>query len=196
MIPLMRRREEENMVYMLCADGLEECEALVTLDMLRRADIDVKTVSLSEKLIKGAHGINFEADVMNDAITTADIENSECLILPGGGVGTKTLSKRDDVAEYVKAADKCGAVVAAICAAPSVLGIHGLLIGKRATCYPGFEKYLDGCEYTGESVTVCGNIITAKGMGCAVEFSAALIEALKGKPTADRILEEIMYGGV
>ncbi len=184
------------MVYMLCADGLEECEALVTLDMLRRADIDVKTVSLSEKKIKGAHGINFDADIMNSDITVSDVANAECLILPGGGVGTKTLSESADVAGYLKAAHEKGIVLAAICAAPSVLGIHGLLQGKCATCYPGFEKYLDGCEYTGKSVTVCGNIITAKGMGCAVEFSAAIIKTLKDEKTADRILGEIMYAGI
>ena len=184
------------MVYMLCADGLEECEALITLDMLRRAGIDVKTVSLAEKKIKGAHGIDFDADIMNDSITVSDIANAECLILPGGGVGTQTLSKSGDVFEYLKTANENGTVIAAICAAPSVLGIHGLLKGKKATCYPGFEKYLDGCEYTGQSVTVCGNIITAKGMGCAIEFSSAITAALKGKETADRILEEIMYANV
>ncbi len=184
------------MVYMLCADGLEECEALVTLDMLRRACIDVKTVSLSEKKIKGAHGIDFDADIMKCDITASEIASAECLILPGGGVGTQTLSKSEDVAEYLKASREKGIILAAICAAPSVLGIHGMLKGKRATCYPGFEKYLDGCEYTGESVTVCDNVITAKGMGCAIEFSAAIITVLKGKETADRILGEIMYAGV
>ena len=184
------------MVYMLCADGLEECEALITLDMLRRANVDVKTVSLSEKKIKGAHGIDFDADIMNADITAADIANAECVILPGGGVGTQTLSKSADVAEYLSAASEKGIVIAAICAAPSVLGIHGLLKGKSATCYPGFEKYLDGCTYTGQSVTVCDNIITAKGMGCAIEFSHAIIKSLNGKDTADRILEEIMYAGV
>ena len=189
-------RKENFMVYMLCADGLEECEALITLDMLRRAGIDVKTVSLSEKKIKGAHGIDFDADVMNSDITVSDIADAECVILPGGGVGTQTLSKSADVAEYLKAANEKGIIIAAICAAPSVLGINGLLNGKCATCYPGFEKYLDGCRYTGESVTVCGNIITAKGMGCAIEFSHAITEALKDKPTADRILEEIMYARV
>ena len=184
------------MVYMLCADGLEECEALVTLDMLRRADIDVKTVSLSEKKIKGAHGIDFDADIMNFDITDSDIANAECLILPGGGVGTQTLSKSLDVAKYLKTAQEKEILVAAICAAPSVLGIHGMLKGKRATCYPGFEKYLDGCEYTGESVTVCDNVITAKGMGCAVQFSAAIIKVLKDEQTAEKILGEIMYAGI
>ncbi len=184
------------MVYMLCADGLEECEALVTLDMLRRADIDVKTVSLSEKKIKGAHGINFDADIMNLDITVSDIATAECLILPGGGVGTQTLTKSADVAEYLKTASEKNIVIAAICAAPSVLGVNGLLKGKSATCYPGFEKYLDGCTYTGQSVSVCDNIITAKGMGCAIEFSYEIIKALKGKDTADRILGEIMYANV
>lgn len=184
------------MVYMLCADGLEECEALVTLDMLRRADIDVKTVSLSEKKIRGAHGINFDADVLNADITVSDIASSECLILPGGGVGTQTLTKHADVAEYLKTANEKNVFIAAICAAPSVLGINGLLKGKSATCYPGFEKYLDGCTYTGQSVSICDNIITAKGMGCAIEFSHAIIKVLKGEDTADRILEEIMYAGV
>lgn len=184
------------MVYMFCADGLEECEALVTLDMLRRADIEVKTVGVNGKKVKGAHGIDFDADMLKEELTGDDIRCAECLILPGGGVGTQTLSKDKKIAEYLNIANENGAVIAAICAAPSVLGINGLLKGKKATCYPGFEKYLDGCEYTAKSVTVCDNIITAKGMGCAIEFSKALTEALRGKTTALKILEEIMYAGV
>lgn len=184
------------MVYMFCADGLEECEALVTLDMLRRAGVDIKTVGVNGRNVKGAHGINFDADMLKEELSEDDAVNAECLILPGGGVGTKTLSSDKEIAEYLKKANEKGILLAAICAAPSVLGINGLLKGKKATCYPGFEKYLDGCEYTGQSVTVCGNIITAKGMGCAIEFSAAITEALKGKAAALKILEEIMYAGV
>ena len=133
---------------------------------------------------------------MNSEMTVSDIANADCLILPGGGVGTQTLSKSEDVAKYLKTAQENGILLAAICAAPSVLGIHGLLKGKRATCYPGFEKYLHGCEYTGESVTACDNVITAKGMGCAIPFSAVIIKTLKDEETADRILGEIMYADI
>ncbi len=178
---------------MFCADGVEECEALVTVDMLRRADIQVITLGVDGKTVKGAHGINFYADELLENITVDDIKKSQGVILPGGGVGTKTLSNNAAVAEYTLCAYNAGKVTAAICAAPSVLGKLGILQGKKATCYPGFEKYLQGCQYTSQSVTVCDNVITGKGMGCAVSFACAIIEMIKGENASKAVLSEIMY---
>lgn len=183
------------MLYMFCANGVEECEALITVDMLRRADIRVITVGVEGKTVKGAHGIDFIADIVLDDVSDDDIAASQGVILPGGGVGTQTLADTPRVVEYARYAVENGLSVSAICAAPSVLGRYGMLSGKKATCYPGFEKYLDNCEYTADSVTVCENVITAKGMGCAVEFSAAIISYLKGADVSERILGEIMYAG-
>lgn len=183
------------MLYMFCANGVEECEALITVDMLRRAGIDVTTVGVEGKTVKGAHGIDFTADALLCEITENDINSSDGVILPGGGVGTQTLADNSDVVRYTKASMDSGKSVCAICAAPSVLGRHGMLKGKKATCYPGFEGYLEECEYTGQSVNVCGNVITAKGMGCAIDFSAAIIRYFKGEEVSRKILGEIMYAG-
>lgn len=181
------------MLYMFCSNGVEECEALVTVDMLRRAGIDVIMLGVEGLQVNGAHNIKFIADELLENITLSDISACDGVILPGGGVGTKTLMGNATVVEYTKYAYESGKLTAAICAAPSVLGVNGILKGKKATCYPGFEKYLEGCEYTAQGVTACGNVITAKGMGRAVEFSAAIIEMLKGKDKSDTVLSEIMY---
>ena len=119
----------------------------------------------------------------------------QCQAFGGGAVGTQTLADTPDVVRYTKASLDNGKLVSAICAAPSVLGRYGMLKGKKATCYPGFEGYLEECEYTGQSITVCGNIITAKGMGCAIAFSGAMIRYFKGEEISRKILGEIMYAG-
>ena len=183
------------MLYMFCANGVEECEALITVDMLRRAGIDVTTVGVEGKTVRGAHGIDFIADALLCDITENDIKSSDGVILPGGAVGAQTLADTPDVVRYTKASLDNGKLVSAICAAPSVLGRYGMLKGKKATCYPGFEGYLEECEYTGQSITVCGNIITAKGMGCAIAFSGAMIRYFKGEEISRKILGEIMYAG-
>jgi len=173
------------MVYLFLADGFEEIEALTPVDMLRRAGIEVTTVSINkEKKVTGAHGIIVSADVLSSEIGP---ENIDMVILPGGLPGADNLRADHTVQLFIDEAVKKGAYVAAICAAPRILGEKMLLENKRATCYPGFEKYLKGAVCTGEGCVADGNIITAKGMGKALEFSVKLIEVLTSVEKAEKI---------
>lgn len=180
------------MIYMFCADGVEEVEALATLDVLRRAGLEVVTVGIPGKAVSGPHNITFNAD-----ITIAEFEKEErsadAVVLPGGGVGTETLAGSKTVCDFVKKTAAEGGYTCAICAAPSVLGRLDLLKGKKATCYPGFEGYLYGASVLPDKVVADGKVITAKGMGCAVEFGLAIISALKGEQTAEKIAKSIMF---
>ncbi len=173
------------MVYMFLANGFEEVEALCPLDLLRRAGVEVTTLGVGGESVVGAHGIVVSADMPE--IMYRD-SSPEMIILPGGMPGAENLDNSRIVDAAVRAASKNGAYLAAICAAPMILGKRGVLSGKRAVCFPGFEKYLDGAEIEHEKTVVRdGNIITAKGMGAAFEFGLALVEALKGKDVAERI---------
>jgi 4-methyl-5(b-hydroxyethyl)-thiazole monophosphate biosynthesis len=173
------------MLYLFLAEGFEEIEALTPLDVLRRAGLEIKTVAVGEsKTVKGAHGIEVVAD-----IAESELENDvpEAIILPGGMPGTTNLEESAKVIEALSRAMMNGSLVCAICAAPSILGISGYLKGRKATCYPGFEQYLDGAELVNERVVRDGNIITSKGMGCAAEFALCIVEALISKQKADEI---------
>ena len=179
------------MIYMFCADGVEEVEALATLDVLRRAGLTVTTVGINNKTVKGPHGITFFADITLSEFEQ-EHEKCECVILPGGGVGTETLANSKTVCDFIKEVNDDGGLVCAICAAPSVLGRAGLLSGKNAVCYPGFEKYLYGANVKADRVAVDGNIITARGMGVAVEFGLRIVAALCGDEAAEKIGKSIM----
>ena len=173
------------MIYLFLAEGFEEIEALTPVDIIRRAGLEIKTIAVGEnKTVKGAHGIEIIAD-----ITESELDKCvpEVIILPGGMPGTLNLENSATVIEILGRCMAEGSLICAICAAPSILGISGYLKGKKATCYPGFEHYLDKALFTNEKVVRDGNIITAKGMGCAAEFSLAIIEAILGKEKADEI---------
>ena len=173
------------MVYMFLANGFEEIEALCPLDLLRRAGIEVTTVGVGAETLCGSHGIKVMADMPE--IMYRD-SCPEMIILPGGMPGAENLDNSRIVDTAIRTASKNGGYLAAICAAPMVLGKRGLLRDKRAICFPGFEKYLVGATISqAETVVRDGNIITAKGMGVALDFGLALIEALKGKEVADKI---------
>ena len=173
------------MVYLFLADGFEEIEALIPADVLRRAGADVKTVSVSDSLtVHGTHGIDVTADI---SISSVKAEDASMYILPGGMPGTNNLYACERLKELLSEGAEKGIYLAAICAAPSVLGRLGLLYGRKVTCYPGFEKYLDGAECTGAPVEADGRIITARGMGVALDFALALCAALKGEKTAGEI---------
>lgn len=171
------------MVYMLLADGFEEVEALCPLDIMRRAGIEVRTVGITGAVVTGSHGIAVKADITPDMAADA----ADMVILPGGLPGATNLDASPDADRIVKEAAANGAYLAAICAAPLILGRRGLLQGKRATCYPGFENELAGAEVVSDPVAVDGNIITGKAMGAAAEFGYALTEALAGKEAADKV---------
>ena len=172
------------MVYLFLANGFEEVEALAPLDILRRAGVEVTTVGVGGDMIRGAHGITVQADMPDTMFADAD---PDMIVLPGGMPGSKNLDESRIVDMALKAAARRDAYLAAICAAPMVLGHRGLLAGKRATCYPGFETELTGATIATEKVVTDGKVITAAGMGVAVEFGLALVTVLKDRETAERI---------
>ncbi|MBQ7500602.1 MAG: DJ-1/PfpI family protein [Clostridia bacterium] len=170
-------------VYFFLADGFEEVEALCPLDLLLRAGADAVTVSIGETVtVTGTHGIAVAADM-----TIAELPDrcdADMIVLPGGMPGTANLADSEKVCAYVTEQAENGKFAAAICAAPSVLGTLGVLEGKKAVCFPGFEKYLRGAEIVNEKVVRDGNVITAVGMGAAFEFGFELVAALFGEKTA------------
>lgn len=176
-------------VYMHLAEGFEEIEALTVVDVLRRAGIDAETVSMSGTLeVSGAHGISVIADKL---FTEADYDSCDMIVLPGGMPGTKNLEAHDGLVNRLKQFANEGKWIAAICAAPSILGKMGLLSGKKATCYPGFERYLHGAEVSDDPVARDGKIITSKGPGTAMMFALKLTEVLKDRKTADMLEKEM-----
>ena len=165
--------------YVFLADGFEEIEGLTVVDVLRRAGAEVEMVSVMDrKEITGAHGIKEEADM---------------LVLPGGMPGTLHLKEHAGLCRLLNQAEKKEKHIAAICAAPSVLGELGMLKGKRACCYPSFEEKLNCLEVSYEPVVTDGRITTSRGMGTAVRFSLELVSVLYGKEKADEIAESIVY---
>ncbi len=178
-------------VYMFLANGFEDVEALIPLDVLRRGGVDVKTVSITGSLVaESAHGVRVEADLMFE---TADVEDADLLMLPGGMPGASNLNDHEGVKEALLAQAQAGKLVSAICAAPLVLGGLGLLKGKRATCYPGFEETLTGAEYTAELVTVDGNIVTGEGPAAAFPYAYTLLAMLTDEQTARGVAEGMRY---
>lgn len=178
-------------VYIFLADGFEEIEGLTVVDLLRRAGIEAVTVSIKEdKMVTGAHGISVMADFLFEEIkgTMADMA-----VLPGGMPGTTNLLACEPLMDMVLGLHSAGAYVAAICAAPSILAEIGLLEGKKATSYPGFEEKMTMAEYVYEPVVQDGQVITSRGMGTAIDFSLKLIEILEGEAKAKEISDSIIY---
>lgn len=178
-------------VYVFFAEGFEEIEGLTVVDLLRRAEVEVKMIGVtSETEVTGSHGISVKMDA---ALADVSLETATALVLPGGMPGTKNLGKSEQVNTFLKEADQKGILIGAICAAPSVLGDLGLLKGKRAVCYPGFEDRLKGAEIVCDEVVEDGNIITSRGMGTAISFGLALIAGLKDETKANEIADAIIY---
>lgn len=181
------------MYYMFLADGFEETEALATLDMLRRADIDVQTVGIGKTEICGAHGISVKADICDLACS---LNNPDGIILPGGMPGTENLYASQTVINAVNFCFSENKFIGAICAAPVILGRKGLLRDKKAVCFPGFEKELAGALYVDMPCVADKNIITAKGAGCVFEFSYEIIKYIKGTEAANNVITTIQYSGL
>lgn len=179
------------MIYMLLADGFEEVEALTPLDLLRRAGKEVLTVSITdERAVTGAHGITVLADLTADEIS---VPSDEMLILPGGMPGTKNLDASPITDRLIRETVASGGHLAAICAAPMILGKRGLLVGKRATCYPGFENELQGATVLSVHAVTDGNVTTATGAGAAIPFAEELVKLLCGDKVASDLLSAIRY---
>lgn len=178
-------------VSIFLANGFEEIEGLTVVDLLRRAGISIQMVSIEESLhICGSHQIKIEADVLFDE---ADFSENEMLVLPGGMPGTKHLLEFQPLNQLIKEFYDKGKGLAAICAAPIVFGANNLLVGKRATCYPGFEGQLIGAKVVEEPVVFDGNIITSRGLGTAIEFTLYLITYFEGKEKAEEVKKSIIY---
>ena len=172
-------------VFIFLADGFEEIEAIAPIDIFRRADIDVTIISVTnEKLVRGAHNISVLADKI---FSEADFSVNDLLYLPGGMPGTKNLGEHEGLMNLILKQAGEHKKIAAICAAPSILGKLGLLKGKEAICYPGFEEQLTGAVLSKEKIVESGFISTAKGAGVAVQFAIKLVEILKGKAVAEKI---------
>ena len=177
-------------VAVFLAPGFEECEALMTVDLLRRVQLDTTMYSIhNTDEVTGSHNITVKADKKLNELN----ELFDCVILPGGMPGTKYLMESKEVNALVIEHFNQNRLVAAICAAPSVLGELQLLQGKKATCFPGFEDQLHGAEVLNQKAVADGNIITAKGLGAAVEFAHAIISYLINSKTADQVVKTIQY---
>lgn len=173
--------------YIFLTTGFEEIEAIATIDVLRRAGLNVVTVSVeSSKQVEGSHGVVVTADTLLEA---NDYSDSSILILPGG---TVRLGEFDFLNKLLVSQNNAGKPIAAICAAPSLLGRLGILEGKEATCYPGFEEYLQGAKVVDKRVATDGNVITGRGPGCTVEFALKIVEVLLGQAKRREIAEALI----
>ena len=178
------------MVYVFLANGFEEIEALSPIDILRRGGIEVKTVGIGAKTVTGSHNVSVLCDLDESEVS---FDRLEAVVLPGGMPGTLNLENSRTVKAAINFAAENGRMIGAICAAPSILGKAGLLNGKKATCFPGFEKYLKGAVLSDLPAVRDGNIITACGAGAALDFGFELLAAFKGRDAADKLSRDMKY---
>ena len=176
------------MVYVFLADGFETIEALAVVYMLRRAKIDTMTVGVTGKEVKTSHSINVTADITIDEL---NINDANAIVLPGGMPGTLNLEANSVVQSSIDYCVENGKYVCAICAAPSILGHKGLLKGREAICFPGFEEDLSGATISDKYVVTDGKFITARGAGVAVDFGLEIVKALAGNDLSNKIRETI-----
>ncbi len=189
---IMKDRKEINMakVYVFLADGFEEVEALIQVDLLRRASVNVETVSIMEgKLVKGAHDIAIMADIL----FRDDLLDADMLVLPGGGTGTKNLMNHQGLKNLMLEYNKQKKYLAAICAAPGVFGVNQLLQGKNAVCYPGHEPNLYGAIILDQNVVEDANFITSKAAGTSFDFGLTLVRILCGEETSELLRKNLCY---
>lgn len=179
------------MIYMFLADGFEETEAIETLDILRRAGLPAQTVGVGGRLRTGAHGVPVRCDREEHEL---DLSSLEGVILPGGMPGTVHLKESESVKKAVEYAAESGKLVAAICAAPSILGGWGLLRGKRAVCFPGYEEALHGAEVRSETAVADGNVITSRCAGTALDFALQIVAYYLGFGKADEVRSQFTCG--
>lgn len=171
--------------------GFEEIEALAVVDILRRAGVETAMASvMDQRHVEGAHNIMVETNMLDREV---DFDQTDLIVLPGGAAGAKHLEACELLMAQVDAFAGQGKLVAAICAAPSILGHRGILRGRKACSYPSFESHLDGAEVLQQPAVIDGNIITGRGMGAAIPFSLAILEKLQGKEAARQMAETIIY---
>lgn len=179
------------MLHIFIAEGFEEIETFTTIDILRRCGLEVTLVSVTgTRLIKGAHGIPVMVDTV---FRRSELTKSMGLILPGGMPGARNLSFHDGLGKILSYHAPLRTLIAAICAAPTVLAKHGLLRGRRATCYPGFESALEGTIISGEMIVEDDNFITARGPAAAVDFAFAIAARFVDSSTLARVRGELLF---
>ncbi len=171
--------------------GFEEVEALTAVDILRRAGVETVMVSvMEERSVTGSHSISVKADAL---LSEVDFDSLDVIVLPGGMPGTANLEACGELMAQVDAFMAQDRIVAAICAAPSILGHRGFLKGRKACSFPSFESHLEGAEVMDRPAVIDGNIVTGRGMGAAVPFALAIVEKLQGKDAAGKMAENIVY---
>jgi len=173
------------------ATGYEECEALIVVDIARRAGIDISTVSVTgDKTVVSSHNVPVVMDKLFDEV---DFSELDMLILPGGMPGTKNLEAYAPLMEKLDEFNNSGRKISAICAAPSIFGHRGYLVGRKAAIYPGMEAELQGAEVKYDPAVIDGNIITGRGMGAAIDFALAIVSSIEGTEKAETIAKAIVY---
>lgn len=171
------------------ATGYEEIEALSVVDVLRRAGVDVKMVGVTGRTVLSGRQISLNMDAIIEEINPNEVD---MIVLPGGVPGVDHLMENDLLVHQLKSFKEQDKYIAAICAAPSILGKLGLLKGEKATCYPGYEEFLEGCQVVDERVVVSNHIITGKGAGASLEFALAILEVIEGKEAAQKIAQGML----
>lgn len=180
-----------NKIAIFLAEGFEEIEALTVADICRRCGLDVSLVSVTENsLVKGSHNIAVQADI---CFSQADFGSYDMLVLPGGMPGTKNLEAHGGLLEQVDAFYAGGKYIAAICAAPSIFGHRGIVKGRKACCFPGFESQMEGAEVTEGPVEISDHVITSRGMGTAMDFALAIAGVFCGGEKAQEMAETVVY---
>ncbi len=178
-------------VVVILAEGFEEIEAVTVIDILRRAGVTVTICHLGDTLyVSGSHLLSIEAD---KAFFDIDFDNQDMIILPGGMPGAMNLNNHEGLKTVLGKFNQRQKYLGAICAAPLVLGVNGILKGRKATCYPGFEKYLEGAEILTDGVVLDGHVLTGKGVAYAIAFSLKAVEMLVGKKIAENVASKILY---
>ncbi|MGI6242065.1 MAG: DJ-1 family glyoxalase III [Prevotella sp.] len=179
-------------VYIFLANGFEEVEAMAPVDILRRGGVDIKTVSVTgSEYVESSHGVTMKADMLFNKVS--DFEDADMLLLPGGMPGATNLNEHEGVRQALIAQNERGKRIGAICAGPMVLGSLGLLKGKKATCSPGFEKYLTGATYTAELVQEDGNIITGEGPAASFPYSYRILSYFVGEEKTAELQVKMQY---
>jgi 4-methyl-5(b-hydroxyethyl)-thiazole monophosphate biosynthesis len=180
-------------VFQFMANGFEDIEALIPVDVLRRGGVDIKTVSIYDtNIVESAHGVQMVTDLTFEEAEPM-LKDADLLMLPGGMPGATNLNEHEGLKKALVAQAEAGKMVSAICAAPLVLGGLGILKGKRATCYPGFEQTLEGAEYTEDLWTIDGNIITGEGPAAALPYAYSLLAMLVSEEAAREVAEGMRY---
>lgn len=179
-------------IAVFLGEGYEEIEALTVVDICRRCGLTVDMVAAAEEdVVKGSHGI---AVKMDKIFSQADFGEYDMLVLPGGMPGTKNLEAHEGLMAQIDAFYTQEKYIAAICAAPSIFGHRGILKGRKACCYPGFESHLEGAEITSGPVEISGHVVTSRGMGTALDFALAIAGIFCGNEKAEEMAEAVVYG--